>query len=315
MSKSIPPHPLSELFPLHDGPPLWELRKDIETNGQLEPISTYQGKVLDGRRRQACCIAAGIAPKYKPFKGSEAEALAFVVSKNLKRRHLGEAERAGVAAKIANLAEGRPKTTAGAVVSQAAAAEMMNVSVDALQRSKTVQDKGSEELKEALADGTVTLSDAAKVAKQPKEKQAKAVAKVKAGEAKTATEAVEREPGDDKDDDKSPLLDDAGQPVPPQAIFAFERAGQLEAWGREFEALVRKAGELCKGPGTRLIDFESARVHFRNGKLTILQNRATHVCPLCRGAAANGKKCDCCKNEGWTAEHVHKRVVADQQRA
>jgi hypothetical protein len=26
-------------------------------------------------------------------------------------------------------------------------------------------------------------------------------------------------------------------------------------------------------------------------------NRATHVCPYCRGKA---DKCDCCKGEGWT---------------
>lgn len=192
---------------------------------------------------------------------------------------------------------------------------MMNVSVEAVKRAKAVQEKGSDELKEAVADGTVTLSDAAKVARQPREKQAKAVAKVKAGEARTAAEAVSREPGDDADDDASPLLDAAGQPVPAQAVFAFERAGQLEAWGREFDALVRRAGELCQGPGTRLIDFEAARIHFRNGKLTILQNRATHVCPLCHGSDSADKKCDCCKGEGWTAEHVHKRVSAERRRA
>lgn len=322
MAKALEVHPFAELFPLHDGPPLWELRRDIEEQGQLDPIITYHGKVLDGRRRQVCCIAAGVVPKYKPFKGTEAEALAFVVSKNLRRRHLGEAERAMVAAKIAKLPVGANQHTTGdgeggasAPPSNSQAAQMMNVSVEAVKRAKTVQEHGSEELKEAVADGTVALSDAAKVAKQPKEKQVKAVAQVKAGEAKTASAAVEREPGDDDDEDATPLLDAAGQPVPAQAALAFERAWQLEVWGRELDALVRRAAELCKGPGTRLIDFEAARIHLRNGKLTILQNRATHVCPLCCGKDAGGKKCQACGGEAWTAEHVHKRITADQQRA
>ena len=108
----FPPHPCAELFPLHDGKPLWELRDDIKENGQIEDIVLYRGMVLDGRRRQCCLIMLGMLPRYKQFEGSDDEALKFVISKNLKRRHLGEAERAMIAAAIANTPGSPPDTTA-----------------------------------------------------------------------------------------------------------------------------------------------------------------------------------------------------------
>jgi hypothetical protein len=48
---------------------------------------------------------------------------------NLHRRHLSESQRGMVGAKLANLNEGRPKTSAIALVSQKQAAEMLNIGV------------------------------------------------------------------------------------------------------------------------------------------------------------------------------------------
>jgi hypothetical protein len=58
----------------------------------------------------------------------------YVVSINLKRRHLDTSQRAMAAAKLATLKQGQKANTAIAV-SQEAAAKSLNVSVDSVQRA------------------------------------------------------------------------------------------------------------------------------------------------------------------------------------
>jgi hypothetical protein len=59
-------------------------------------------------------------------------------------RHLDESQRAMVAARLANLGEGRPGKTASIdAVSQPQAAERLNVSRPSVQRAAAVLDKGT----------------------------------------------------------------------------------------------------------------------------------------------------------------------------
>jgi hypothetical protein len=209
--KTYEPHPLATIFPLVEGPPLWELSNDIKENGQQEPIWLLDDQVLDGRRRQLACVRAEVEPKYKQWKGKDP--LAFVVSKNLHRRHLGEADRAIIAAKIATmkktdtLKKGQnPNDSSdppfgGSGISQEKAAKLMNVSTKAVERAAAVEKNGTPELKEALSQGTVSLADAATVAKEEPKTQRAAVSAVQSGKAKTATAAVKPKSG-------KPLFDD-----------------------------------------------------------------------------------------------------------
>lgn len=65
-----------------------ELVEDIREHGLNEPIMLFQGVILDGRHRERACHDAGVNPRYRTFKGSYAEAAAFVLSANAHRRHL-----------------------------------------------------------------------------------------------------------------------------------------------------------------------------------------------------------------------------------
>lgn len=92
-------HPLADLFPLmaNDSAEFLALVDDIKTYGQRDPISLYEGKILDGRNRYRACLAAGIEPRFGrdryPDGGHDHEARAYVVSKNLYRRHLTREQR------------------------------------------------------------------------------------------------------------------------------------------------------------------------------------------------------------------------------
>lgn len=63
-------------------------KADIAANGLMSPIWRLDGKVLDGRNRLRACRELRIAPTFEDFPGTEEEALAFVDSQNLHRRHL-----------------------------------------------------------------------------------------------------------------------------------------------------------------------------------------------------------------------------------
>lgn len=87
-------HPLAEVFPLIAGQEFDDLVADIKTNGLLEPIWLHpDGRILDGRNRYNACLAAGIPPTFRDweFPGKDdrlEEELSFVVSENIRRRHM-----------------------------------------------------------------------------------------------------------------------------------------------------------------------------------------------------------------------------------
>ena len=62
-------HPLADVLSLVQRAEFDRLVADITEQGLLNPITTYQGKVLDGRNRERACRAAGVEPRYVEFEG------------------------------------------------------------------------------------------------------------------------------------------------------------------------------------------------------------------------------------------------------
>ena len=93
-------HPLADLLPLLDGDEFDALVQDIRDHGLRQSITLFEGKILDGRNRLAACKLAKVVPRYTTFKGSEDEAIAYVVSLNISRRHLTTTQRAALAVKL-----------------------------------------------------------------------------------------------------------------------------------------------------------------------------------------------------------------------
>ena len=106
--QALPFHPLADLFPLLEGADFDELVADVRAHGVREPIWIYEEKILDGRNRHRAAAVAGVACPTRPYEGDDP--VGFVVSQNLKRRHLSESQRAMVAAKLATLGTGSAQT-------------------------------------------------------------------------------------------------------------------------------------------------------------------------------------------------------------
>jgi hypothetical protein len=85
----IPFHPLANCFPLMEGEEFDALVADIREHGLRESIVLFEGEILDGRNRYRACIEAGVEPTCAaPFSGNHADAIDFVISANIHRRHL-----------------------------------------------------------------------------------------------------------------------------------------------------------------------------------------------------------------------------------
>src|SRR5262245_27085543 len=94
-------HPLADLLPLLEGLDFEELVADVRAHGVREPVWIHDSRILDGRNRYRAAQAADVECPTRTYDGDDP--VGFVISLNLKRRHLSESQRAMVAAKLANL--------------------------------------------------------------------------------------------------------------------------------------------------------------------------------------------------------------------
>lgn len=85
-------HELANIFPLMNDAELNNLAEDIKKNGLIEPIVLLNDKILDGRNRYIACKKINYEPSFKQFQ-NHIEALDYVLSGNLYRRHLNTAQK------------------------------------------------------------------------------------------------------------------------------------------------------------------------------------------------------------------------------
>lgn len=182
-SQEIPFHPLADVFPLMEGQEYRDLVEDIRERGLLDPIVLHEGSILDGRNRYRAAHAAQIAARFEQFAGDDA--VAFVISKNLRRRHLGDAQRSMAAAKLAKLSPGRPQInsadrqnylvapapSAAPTMTRKEAATLLNVSERSVNRAAAVLAHGVPELVHEVERGEIALVPAEEVSRLAPERQ------------------------------------------------------------------------------------------------------------------------------------------------
>ena len=98
LTEKLQTHPIADLMPSMSEEEYKNLIEDIKVNGLIEPIYLYEGKILDGRHRYRACTELGIEPRFEEYSGNSP--VSFVISKNLKRRHLTESQKAALAVEL-----------------------------------------------------------------------------------------------------------------------------------------------------------------------------------------------------------------------
>lgn len=100
MSKTFdvlpPAHPAASRFPMLGKSELQELADDIRRHGQIHPIVIFEDRMLDGRNRAAACRLANVEPKTVVLETCESPT-AYIISANIRRRHLSGVQRSAMA--------------------------------------------------------------------------------------------------------------------------------------------------------------------------------------------------------------------------
>lgn len=215
-------HALSSAFPAMSADEFDALVADIAANGQRDPIIVFEGDVIDGWHRYSACLQLGIEVLSKAFS-ADADPVAFVLSRNLHRRHLTASQRAMAVAACAKwLPEGRPGNSAAAALfpdggkSLASLADDAGVSRRTMAQAAKVVKEAAPEVAKAVRDGDLTAERAAEIAALPKDAQPAAVHAPKPAAPKKA----------------------APQPA------TDELQAQLSAQAEQLEALAKTAREL-----------------------------------------------------------------------
>jgi hypothetical protein len=96
-------HELANLLPMIEARDFEELKASIAKQGILQPITLYEGKILDGRNRYRAAKEVGhtfVPANFKAFEGGLAAAEEFVIGANINRRQMTNAMKHDVIRKM-----------------------------------------------------------------------------------------------------------------------------------------------------------------------------------------------------------------------
>lgn len=173
-------HPLSAAFPPMTPEEFQSLKDSVNENGVLNPITIYEGMVLDGWHRYQAALELGMdCPEAELEDWIDPKD--FVLAQNKNRRHITAAQLAMATTQVYEwLPANRPnKSALNAELSKTTAelAEISGTSKRTIEQAKSVLKNASPEVKDAVKSGKIGLYKAQEISKLPKDKQAAAIDK------------------------------------------------------------------------------------------------------------------------------------------
>lgn len=224
-------HELAGLFPMMNDGEFKGLEEDIKRNGLIEPIMLFEGKILDGRNRYKACKKLGVDLKTKEFDGKDA--LQYIISTNLHRRHLNESQRGIVANRLSNLSHGGDRSkSSNDPLRRKNVSKLLNVSVATIKRAKKIEREKPESIKE-IESGKKTIGAVEKEIKEEKREQERKNDKKKAEQLKSPEELFKKikfstiviDPPWDWNDEGD--INQLGRARPDYATLSFEELKKL----------------------------------------------------------------------------------------
>jgi len=179
-------HPFAGLFDLLSTRELADLSENIAAHGQREPVMIHRNMILDGRNRYRACRLKGLPVRYEQFAGTNDEALDYVISKNVYRRHLSSSQRALAMASYEEYRHGGKRRdlvfqdaglrvdrveAAKPAPTRAELAERGHVSERLINSAAVVRDHGTAELNDAVRTGDIAATTAEQIAHRPIDEQ------------------------------------------------------------------------------------------------------------------------------------------------
>lgn len=169
-------HPLSAAFPAMSDEEFRGLVDSITVNGVLNPITLFEGMVLDGWNRYRAAQEAGIDCPMQEYDGSDPQV--FVIAQNKDRRHIQQGQ---IALAVAAVYQWKPahreKGAPGAPFSKTndELAAIAGTSKRTMQQAKAVEAKAAPKVKEAVKAGAISVKKGAEIAQLPPKEQVKAL--------------------------------------------------------------------------------------------------------------------------------------------
>lgn len=184
-------HPLSAAFPAMGADDFQALKDSIENIGVQNPITLFEGMVIDGWHRYTAATELGM--DCPTVELGDVDPRDFAWGQNGPRRHMTSAQLASATAAVyawypvvgANQhTKSAPALSAAPQKTTAEMAAIAGVSERSIRQAKAVQTNAAPEVIAAVKSGEIGLPKAAAIAKLPKEEQAAAIEKPVAKPAK-----------------------------------------------------------------------------------------------------------------------------------
>lgn len=154
------------------------LKDSIEANGVLNPITIFEGMVIDGwHRYQAANELAMPCPEQA--LDDLIDPKDFVLAQNKNRRHITVAQLATATAAVYKWRSvGKPNSALSTELKTTKEiAAIAGISERSVEQAKAIQEKAAPEVKQAVKDGKIGLPKAVAISKLPQEEQVAAMSK------------------------------------------------------------------------------------------------------------------------------------------